>query len=79
MSVFRRFSKPWRRTILVSRIVFTAHARALARQKEQVPKCHVGGTVNVGLSQSRVETRTVFKLWMSQWCTNCVSEVYNVD
>lgn len=49
-----------------SRIVFTAHARALARQKEQVipivsalvePKCHVGGTVNVGLSQSGVETR----------------------
>ena len=23
--------------------------------------------------------RTLFKLWTSQWCTNCVSEVYNVD
>ena len=43
--------------LFCSRIVFTAHARALARQKEQVPKCYVGRTVNVGLSQSRVETR----------------------
>ena len=23
--------------------------------------------------------KTLFKLWTSQWCTNCVSEVYNVD